>query len=80
MSQETHRFRLWTTTKQIIRTLTNDEQRNKMEYVLYQKPMTDKELQVLHTFALYLREKQSIEAHVQYKLVDVIDSFVKLVE
>lgn len=75
--QETHRSSLWTSAKIIIRTLRNDDQRQKMEYLLYQRTMTEKELDIFHTFALYLREKQSIEAHAHKNLEYLLKKFVK---
>lgn len=75
--QETHRSSLWNSAKSIILTLRNDDQREKMEYLLYQRTMTEKELEVFHTFALYLREKQSIEAHAHKNLKHLVKTFVK---
>ena len=48
-----------------------------MEYLLYQRTMTEKELGVFHTFALYLREKQSIEAHADKNLEKLLKRFVE---
>ena len=71
------RSTIWTSTKQIIHTLNNASQREKMDYFLYQHYMTKKELKIFHTFALYLREKQSIQEHVSVHLENIIENFVE---
>ena len=70
---------IWTNTKRIIRTLSDTAQRERMEYILYQKQMTPKELHIFHVFAMYLREKQSIEAHMHENMTSIIDSFVHVI-
>ena len=66
----------WANAKRIIRTLSDTAQRERMEYILYQQKMTPKELHIFHVFAMYLREKQSIEAHMQKNMNLVVDNFV----
>ena len=69
----------WANAKRVIRTLSDTAQRERMEYILYQKQMTPQELHIFHVFAMYLREKQSIEAHMQKNMTSIIDSFVHVI-
>lgn len=69
----------WANAKRIIRTLSDTAQRERMEYILYQKQMTSKELHIFHVFAIYLREKQSIEAHMHENMTPIVDSFVHVI-
>ena len=71
---------VWNKAKQIIKTLNNQDEREKMEYILYQQSMTIKELNIFYTFALYLREKQSATLKVQTQLKSLIDKFVKKIK
>ena len=43
---------IWNKAKQIIETLTNEDEQQKMQYILYQRSMTSKELTIFYTFAL----------------------------
>ena len=71
---------IWNKAKQIIKTLDNEDDRQKMEYILYQQSMTIKELNIFYKFALYLREKQTATLKVQTQLHSMIDKFVKKIK
>tara|TARA_Y100001958_G_C20679192_1_gene194827 strand:+ start:78 stop:326 length:249 start_codon:yes stop_codon:yes gene_type:complete len=71
---------IWNKAKQIIETLTNEDEQQKMQYILYQRSMTSKELTIFYTFALYLREKQYASLKIKTQLNSLIDDFVKKIK
>ena len=70
----------WNKAKKVINTLTNTDEREKLQYLLYQKTMTSKELNIFYTFVLYLRYKQNINIKIDTQLHPLIDELVKKVK